>query len=71
AEFALARVLPGPRTREEVTTMAATSVLVPPAATAHWLRGLLRHRRARPWTAAPPPPPAPAAGPRRERAHAA
>ncbi|MCZ2525833.1 glycosyltransferase family 2 protein [Streptomyces sp. HB2AG] len=73
AEFALARVLPGPRTREEITTMAATSVLVPPAATAHWLRGLLRHRRARPWTAAPPPapPPAPAAGPRRERAHAA
>ncbi|QMV24122.1 glycosyltransferase [Streptomyces sp. SCUT-3] len=56
AEFALARVLPGPRTREEVMTMAATSVLVPPAATAHWLRGLLRHRRARPWTAARPRP---------------
>ncbi|MFE0477764.1 glycosyltransferase family 2 protein [Streptomyces sp. NPDC058947] len=50
AEFALARILPGPRTREEVLTMAATSALVPPAATWHWLRGRVAHRTARPLT---------------------
>ena len=42
AELALARVLPGPRTPAEVATMALTSVLLPPAATWHWLRGWLR-----------------------------
>jgi histidinol-phosphate phosphatase family protein len=41
-ELALARVLPGPRTPGEVATMAVTSVLLPPAATFHWLRGWLR-----------------------------
>ncbi|MFE6409106.1 glycosyltransferase family 2 protein [Streptomyces sp. NPDC057837] len=51
AEFALARILPGPRTRDEVLTMAVTSALVPPAATWHWLRGRLAHRTARPHTA--------------------
>jgi hypothetical protein len=50
AEFALARILPGPRTRDEVLTMAVTSALVPPAATWHWLRGRLAHRTARPHT---------------------
>ncbi|MFD7631137.1 glycosyltransferase family 2 protein [Streptomyces sp. NPDC059851] len=58
AEFAWARVAPGPRTRAEVTTMAATSVLIPPAASWHWLRGLWVHRKARPTAqhpAAPPP----------------
>ena len=49
AEFALARILPGPRTREEVATMAVTSLLIPPAASFHWLYGLLRHRSAGPW----------------------
>ncbi|MET9765691.1 glycosyltransferase [Streptomyces sp. NPDC006372] len=49
-EFALARILPGPHTRDEVLTMAVTSVLVPPAATWHWLRGRLAHRRARAYT---------------------
>lgn len=44
AEFALARILPGPRTRDEVVAMALTSVLVPPAAAWHWLRGQVRHR---------------------------
>jgi histidinol-phosphate phosphatase family protein len=34
--------------------MAVTSVLIPPLATFHWLRGMVRHRRATPW----PPPPA-------------
>ncbi|MEU2335412.1 glycosyltransferase [Streptomyces sp. NPDC006654] len=48
AEFALARVLPGPRTARETATMAATSVLIPPLAVRHWLTGLIRHRRAAP-----------------------
>jgi histidinol-phosphate phosphatase family protein len=41
-ELALARVLPGPRTAGEVATMAATSVLLPPAATWYWLAGWVR-----------------------------
>ncbi|MFI6855017.1 glycosyltransferase [Streptomyces sp. NPDC050416] len=49
AEFARARIAPGPRTREEVTTMLATSVLIPPAATWHRLTGALRHRHAPSW----------------------
>jgi hypothetical protein len=49
AEFAWVRIAPGPRTRDEVLTMAATSVLIPPLATGHWLRGWLAHRHARPW----------------------
>ncbi|GGY41636.1 transferase [Streptomyces djakartensis] len=64
AELALARILPGPRTRDEVLTMALTSAFVPPAATWHWLRGRLAHRTARPHapfaTAEPAPPPRPA-----------
>ncbi|RBM16125.1 glycosyltransferase family 2 protein [Streptomyces sp. PT12] len=43
-EFAAARVLPGPRTREEVRRMLATSALIPPMAVAHWLVGHVRHR---------------------------
>jgi glycosyltransferase involved in cell wall biosynthesis len=50
AEFGWARIAPGPRTREEVLTMAATSVLIPPLATAHWVRGWLAHRNAPPWS---------------------
>ncbi|MFE9171358.1 SDR family NAD(P)-dependent oxidoreductase [Streptomyces kebangsaanensis] len=49
AEFAWARIAPGPRTREEVTTMVVTSVLIPPAATWHRLTGLWRHRDAPAW----------------------
>ncbi|MET9816167.1 glycosyltransferase [Streptomyces sp. NPDC006355] len=63
AEFALARILPGPRTRDEVLTMALTSVLVPPAATWHWLRGQLAHRTARPHTPFATGEPAPAPRP--------
>ncbi|MFC8370914.1 MULTISPECIES: glycosyltransferase family 2 protein [unclassified Streptomyces] len=48
-EFAWARIAPGPRTRHEVNTMLATSVLIPPAATWHRLSGLWRHRDAAPW----------------------
>lgn len=55
AEFTAARVLPGPRTSRETTTMAATSVLIPPLAVGHWLLGQVRHRRVPPW------PPVPAA----------
>ncbi|CAL9383762.1 glycosyltransferase family 2 protein [Streptomyces sp. enrichment culture] len=49
AEFARARILPGPRTRDEVTTMLVTSALIPPAATWHRLAGAWRHRRAPAW----------------------
>lgn len=48
AEFALARIRPGPRTRGEITTMLATSLVIPPLAVGHWLDGLLCHRRATP-----------------------
>ncbi|WP_433064429.1 glycosyltransferase family 2 protein [Dactylosporangium sp. CS-033363] len=44
AEFAAARIAPGPRTPAEVTTMALTSILIPPLAVGHWLAGL-RPRR--------------------------
>jgi HAD superfamily hydrolase (TIGR01662 family) len=52
AQFAWSRIAPGPRTGDEVATMLATSVLIPPVATYHWLGGLWRHRLAGPWTAA-------------------
>lgn len=44
-ELAWARIAPGPKTLDEVVTMLATSVLIPPAATAHWLIGLARRPR--------------------------
>jgi histidinol-phosphate phosphatase family protein len=49
AEFATARILPGPREADETTRMIATSALIPAAATFSWLRGLLRHRAVTPW----------------------
>ncbi|MFI8962569.1 glycosyltransferase family 2 protein [Streptomyces sp. NPDC053493] len=55
AEFALARILPGPRSRAEVADMILTSTAIPPAATWHWLRGLLAHRAERPRGPARPP----------------
>jgi hypothetical protein len=45
AEFAWARIAPGPRTPAEVLRMAVTSVAIPPAACAHRLRGEWRARR--------------------------
>ncbi|QTA36694.1 glycosyltransferase family 2 protein [Streptomyces sp. CA-256286] len=48
AEFAWARIAPGPRTRHEVATMTATSTVIPPLATWHWLTGQARHRTVRP-----------------------
>jgi histidinol-phosphate phosphatase family protein len=41
-EFALARILPGPRTPGEVGAMVVTSVLVPPVASWHWVSGWVR-----------------------------
>jgi histidinol-phosphate phosphatase family protein len=56
AEFAWARIAPGPRTPREVTTMLLTSAVIPAAATAHWITGWLRVARDHRW------------GPRRPRA---
>ncbi|GAB3321301.1 HAD-IIIA family hydrolase [Geodermatophilus aquaeductus] len=53
AEFAWARIAPGPRDRAEVTTMALTSAVIPPLATWHFLRGAVRHRRVTPWRGLP------------------
>lgn len=44
AEFALARIWPGPRTADEVRRMVLTSVAIPPVATAYWLAGQVVHR---------------------------
>jgi len=41
AEFAAARIRPGPGTPREVATMVVTSAAIPPLAVAHWLRGWL------------------------------
>jgi len=48
AEFAAARIAPGPRNPRELATMLATSVAIPPAAVGHWLRGWRQWRGARP-----------------------
>jgi cellulose synthase/poly-beta-1,6-N-acetylglucosamine synthase-like glycosyltransferase len=48
AEFAAARIAPGPRDPREVATMLTTSAVIPPLAVAHWLKGWWRWRAARP-----------------------
>ena len=48
AELAWARIAPGPRSRRETLTMAATSAVIPAVATAQWLRGWVRWRGVRP-----------------------
>ncbi|WP_306213070.1 glycosyltransferase [Actinoplanes sp. RD1] len=53
AEFAVARIAPGPRDAREVTTMLLTSAAIPPVATAHWLRGWWRWRGAQPLAGSP------------------
>jgi histidinol-phosphate phosphatase family protein len=53
AEFALHRILPGPRTGEEIGAMVATSIAIPPVACWHRLTGELRWRRVPPATAVP------------------
>jgi hypothetical protein len=45
AEFAWRRIAPGPRTPDEVWRMVVTSVVIPPVACAHRLRGEWRVRR--------------------------
>jgi histidinol-phosphate phosphatase family protein len=54
-EFAVRRVLAGPRTWPEAGAMIVTSAVIPPLATWHWLAGAWRFRGARTW------PPRPAA----------
>jgi glycosyltransferase involved in cell wall biosynthesis len=54
AEFTAARVLPGPRTRDEILTMLLTGAAIPPAATWHWLRGRIVHRHVPPHRARQP-----------------
>jgi glycosyltransferase involved in cell wall biosynthesis len=44
AEFAWARIAPGPRTAPEITSMLCTSVVIPPLAVRHRLAGTVRHR---------------------------
>ncbi|TQS18740.1 glycosyltransferase [Microbispora hainanensis] len=44
AEFAWARIAPGPRTPEEIARMVVTSVVIPPVACAHRIRGEVRAR---------------------------
>jgi histidinol-phosphate phosphatase family protein len=61
AEFAWARIAPGPRTRHEVARMVATSVAMPAVASFWTFAGVLRWgslaaRRARARPALPPPP---------------
>ncbi|MFI5908030.1 glycosyltransferase family 2 protein [Dactylosporangium sp. NPDC051541] len=46
AEFATARIAPGPADPAEVATMAVTSVLIPPLAVGHWLAGRWKWRAA-------------------------
>ncbi|MGY1827498.1 HAD-IIIA family hydrolase [Blastococcus sp. SYSU DS0541] len=53
AEFAWRRIAPGPRDRAEVATMLATSALIPPLATWHWLRGVVRHVGVQRWRGLP------------------
>ena len=44
AEFAVGRILPGPRTAREISTVLVTSALIPPLAVGHRLRGEFRAR---------------------------
>jgi histidinol-phosphate phosphatase family protein len=53
AEFAWARIAPGPRSRAEIATMALTSAVIPPLATWHFLRGAVQHRSVTPWRGLP------------------
>jgi histidinol-phosphate phosphatase family protein len=53
AELATARIIPGPGTRDEVRRMILTSLVIPPAAVYHRLRGWVSYRRAPAWRGAP------------------
>lgn len=47
--FAYERIASGPRNLDEIATMVATSIAIPPMAVGHWLAGLWRWRNAKPW----------------------
>ncbi len=50
AEFAVRRIIPGPRTPAEIAAMIATSVIIPPVAVGYRLAGELKLCRSRrPW----------------------
>ena len=53
AEFALARIAPGPRDAAEVRRMVLTSIAIPFAATWHAAAGAWRHLGAKPWRGVP------------------
>ncbi|MFC4907183.1 HAD-IIIA family hydrolase [Actinomadura gamaensis] len=53
AQFAAARIRPGPKTPGEILRMAVTSAVIPPVAVAHRVRGTIRHRDARVWRPRP------------------
>lgn len=53
AEFAAARIRPGPRDRAELRRMLLTSVAIPPMASWHGLHGRWRHRAAPSWRGVP------------------
>jgi hypothetical protein len=53
ARFASLRIAPGPRTREELATLAVTSPVLPWAATMHWLRGVVAAKGAAPLPTTP------------------
>lgn len=61
-ELAWARIAPGPRTPAEAGAMVATSVALPPVATAHRVWGRLTLRRRLAAAGAPCPEPAPTPG---------
>jgi HAD superfamily hydrolase (TIGR01662 family) len=48
AEFAVARIAPGPRTADEIARMIVTSIVIPPAAVMHRVHGLIAYRRVKP-----------------------
>jgi HAD superfamily hydrolase (TIGR01662 family) len=52
-EFAVHRILPGPRNASEIARMLATSIAIPPVACWHRLAGELRWRAVPPATAVP------------------
>jgi HAD superfamily hydrolase (TIGR01662 family) len=48
AQFALARIAPGPRDPAELSRMIVTSVVIPPVTVTYRLRGLIAHGAAKP-----------------------
>lgn len=53
AEFAAARIAPGPRDPADVRRLLLTSAVIPFAASWHTVCGLVRHRHAPPWRGVP------------------